>query len=71
MDIRGVRRGDEYLSYYEESIKGESLITSEEQFKDISSPYRVLFQTLELAEKYCEMKNKEETKVKNGAQYHA
>ena len=48
---------DEYLSYYEDSISGNELITSEDQFKDIGYSYKTLFQTKEIAQKFCDYKN--------------
>lgn len=50
-------RHDEYLTYYEDSISGSELITSEEQFDDKVYSYKTLFQTEELAQKYCDWKN--------------
>lgn len=51
------RGRDEYLNYYEDSIHGSKLITDEKQFEGLST-YNPLFQTKELAQKFCELKNK-------------
>jgi hypothetical protein len=48
----------EYLDYYDDSISGQELITDEKQFEGLST-YRTLFATKELAQKFCDMKNKE------------
>lgn len=53
---RGIH--DEYLSYYEDSISGKKLITSVDQFDDKVYAHQNLFQTEELAQKYCDWKNK-------------
>ncbi|PEW66989.1 hypothetical protein CN448_18845 [Bacillus cereus] len=50
---------DEYLSYYGDSINGKELITSEEQFESIGYSYKTLFKDKEIAQKYCDYKNKE------------
>jgi hypothetical protein len=50
---------NEYLDYYENSISGEELITSEEQFESIGYEYRTLFKDKEIAQKYCDYKNKQ------------
>lgn len=56
-------RHDEYLSYYEDSISGSELITSEDQFDDKVYSYKTLFQTEELAQKYCDWKNRNSKEV--------
>lgn len=48
----------EHLSYYEDSINGDKLITSEENFEDIRA-YDALFATKELAQKFCDYRNRE------------
>lgn len=53
-------RSDEWLSYYEDSISGKELITSEDQFDSIGYAYRVLFKNKEIAQKYCDYKNSKE-----------
>ncbi|MCC2453303.1 hypothetical protein [Bacillus cereus] len=50
---------DEYLHYYEDSIGGKELITSEEQFESIGYSYKTLFKDKEIAQKYCDYKNKQ------------
>ncbi|WP_108669520.1 hypothetical protein [Peribacillus acanthi] len=50
-------RHDEYLSYYEDSISGKELITSEEQFESIGYAYKTLFKDKDIAQKYCDHKN--------------
>lgn len=52
-------RDDEYLKYYDDSISGTELITDEKQFGDIKYSYRTLFKTEEIAQKYCDLQNKE------------
>lgn len=52
-----IDRQDEWLSYYEDSISGDELITSEAQFEDIRYSYKSLFKTKEIAQKYCDYKN--------------
>lgn len=54
--IQGDAR-DEYLNYYEDSISGKELITSEEQFESIGYTYKTLFKDEEIAQKYCDYKN--------------
>ncbi|AJG62191.1 MULTISPECIES: hypothetical protein [Bacillus] len=51
---------DEYLHYYEDSINGKELITSEEQFESIGYSYKTLFKDKEIAQKYCDYKNKKD-----------
>ncbi|MBT2716889.1 hypothetical protein [Bacillus sp. ISL-57] len=51
---------DEYLNYYEDSIHGNELITDEKQFKDIGYAYKTLFETKEIAQKFCDYKNSNE-----------
>ncbi|WP_409297707.1 hypothetical protein V1498_06685 [Peribacillus sp. SCS-26] len=53
-------RSDEWLSYYEDSISGDELITDEKQFEDIGYAYRTLFKNKEIAQKYCDYKNSKE-----------
>lgn len=50
----------EYLSYYEDSINGKDLITTEEQFEGIGYSYKSLFKDKEIAQKYCDYKNKQD-----------
>lgn len=52
---------DEYLQFYDESISGKELITDENQIESIKYSYKVLFKTEELAQKYCDIKNKDAT----------
>ncbi|ASN71819.1 hypothetical protein 7S4_33 [uncultured Caudovirales phage] len=47
----------EHLGYYDDSINGKEMITSEEQFEG-KGTYKVLLQTKELAQKYCDYINK-------------
>jgi hypothetical protein len=49
---------DDYLSYYEDSISGKELIVDEKQFEDIGYAYKTLFKNEEMAQKYCDYKNK-------------
>lgn len=53
-------RSDEWLSYYEDSISGKELITTEDQFESIGYAYKVLFKDKEIAQKYCDYKNNKE-----------
>lgn len=53
-------RSDEWLSYYEDSISGKDLITSEDQFEGIGYVYNTLFKNKEIAQKYCDYKNKQQ-----------
>ncbi|MEX3713397.1 hypothetical protein ABFV99_13415 [Cytobacillus horneckiae] len=55
--------GDEWLSYYESTISGSELIKNEKDFERINYSYRSLFETKELAQKYCDIKNSEEKEV--------
>ncbi|MFJ5713149.1 hypothetical protein [Neobacillus sp. NPDC093127] len=55
---------DEWLSYYEDSISGKELITSEVQFESVGYAYRVLFKDKEIAQKYCDYKNKQEIEIR-------
>jgi hypothetical protein len=48
---------DGYLSYYEDSISGQELVTSEDQFEEIGYAYKTLFQDKEIAQKFCDFKN--------------
>lgn len=52
--------GDEWLSFYEDSISGSELITSEDQFEAIGYAYKSLFKTKEIAQKFCDFKNSKE-----------
>jgi hypothetical protein len=54
---RGMR--DEYLYYYDDSISGQELITDESQFNDKTYAYKTLFKTEELAQKFCDLQNKD------------
>jgi hypothetical protein len=54
---RGMR--DEYLYYYDDSISGQELITDESQFHDKTYAYKTLFKTEELAQKFCDLQNKD------------
>lgn len=55
-----LQRDDDYLRYYSESMNGKAVITSEEQFENIEYEYKTLFATKELAQKYCDYKNKQD-----------
>ncbi|PDY76980.1 hypothetical protein [Bacillus cereus] len=52
-----LQKEDDYLRYYSESMNGKNLITSEDQFENITSEYRTLFETKELAQNYCDYMN--------------
>ncbi|MCP1159327.1 hypothetical protein [Bacillus infantis] len=54
---------DEYLHYYDDSVSGNQLITDEKQFDGITSTYKTLFKTEELAQKFCDLKNSEVVEV--------
>jgi hypothetical protein len=56
--VRDSGRYDEYLEYYGDSISGTELIKDEKQFEGLSA-YKTLFETEELAQKFCDLKNKE------------
>lgn len=50
---------NERLGYFENSIsRKDALITKEDQFKDVGYVYKTLFKTEELAQKFCDYKNK-------------
>lgn len=51
-------KDDEYLSYYEDSIHGDEVIIDEEQFEEIGYAHKTLFKTKEIAQKFCDYKNK-------------
>lgn len=51
---------DERLSYYDDSISGNQLVTDEQQFDSITYSYKTLFKNIELAQKFCDYKNKKE-----------
>lgn len=55
--IRDEGSYDEYLTYYDDSISGQYLITDESQFENINYSYKTLFKTKELAQKFCDLKN--------------
>lgn len=56
-EVKDLNSRYEHLSYYEDSIHGKELITSEEQFENAST-WKPLLQTKELAQKYCDYINK-------------
>jgi len=56
--VRDQGKYDESLEYYEDSIHGNDLIKDESQFEGLST-YKTLFATKELAQKFCDLKNKE------------
>ena len=56
--VRDRGRYDESLDYYDDSIHGNDLIKDESQFEGLST-YKPLFETKELAQKFCDLKNKE------------
>ena len=59
--VRDRGRYDEDLQYYDDSIHGNDLIKDESQFEGLST-YKTLFETKELAQKFCDLKNKETEK---------
>ena len=59
--VRDQGRRDEHLDYYDDSINGQDLIKDESQFEGLST-YKTLFETKELAQKFCDLKNKETEK---------
>lgn len=65
--IRDEGRHDEYLYHYEDSISGNELVISEDQFESIGYAYRVLFKDKEIAQKFCDYKNKDVKEKINGA----
>ncbi|QJT70442.1 hypothetical protein [Microcystis phage MaeS] len=67
--IRDEGRHDEYLYHYDDSISGSELVVSEDQFKEIGYAYRTLFKDKEIAQKFCDYKNKQENEKerKHGA----
>ncbi|MGE6615767.1 hypothetical protein [Bacillus mycoides] len=56
-EVRDSGNRYEHLGYYDDSINGKEMITSEEQFEG-KGTYKVLLQTKELAQKYCDYINK-------------
>jgi hypothetical protein len=57
--VRDRGKYDEYLEYYDDSISGQELVTDESQFDTEKYAYRTLFKTEELAQKFCDLKNKD------------
>lgn len=55
---------DEYLNYYEDSINGDKMIRSLEEFNIEESPYGKLFETKELCQEVCNLVNQKKLNMK-------
>lgn len=60
-------RNDDWLEYYEDSISGRELIKDESQFENIGYAYRTLFANEEIAQKYCDFKNSQNSVVRTSS----